>query len=137
VRELVLSSLLREVRDVLHDAHVSLANPVTVGTGSVEVRPLVEDFGATLAKLRELSRPFNGVRPVEVTDEGGGLIRVTPTEATVREYEPPIVDQSIVNIRARLFGVVRAIVEREGPNRIRVQVPRLRPEEIFNRVMDW
>jgi preprotein translocase subunit SecD len=132
VREHVLTSLFREVRNALHDARVNLANPVTVRSGTVEVRPLADDFGAALGKLRELSRAFNGVRPVEVTDAGGGLIRVTPTEAGVREYEPPIVDQSIGNIRARLFGVP-ATVEREGANRIRIQVPRLGPE-VYNRL---
>jgi preprotein translocase subunit SecD len=134
VREHILASLFREVRDILHDARVNLANPVTVRNGSVEVTPLADDFGAALGKLRELSRPFNGVRPVEVTDAGSGLIRVTPTEAGVREYEPPIVNQSIGNIRARLFGVP-ATVEPEGANRIRMQVPIFGPE-VLNR-MKW
>jgi preprotein translocase subunit SecD len=134
LREYVLKKLFREVRDVLRDARIGLANPMAIRSGSVEVRPLAGDFKAALAKLGELSRVFNGVRPVEVTDAGGGLIRVTPTEAGVREYEPPIVDQSIGNIRARLFGV-SATVEREGAWRIRVQVPRLGPE-VFNR-MTW
>jgi preprotein translocase subunit SecD len=136
VREQVLSSLSGEVRDSLHNNHINLARPITVRNGSVEVRPLVEDFNATLAKLEELSRPFNGVRTVEATDAGGGLIRLTPTEATVREYEPPIVDQAIGSIRARIFGV-RPIVEREGANRIRLQVPRLQPEEIHNRMITF
>jgi preprotein translocase subunit SecD len=132
VREEVLKKLVREVRDVLRDARIGLANPMAIRNGSVEVRPLGGDFAATLARLGELSRAFNGVRPVEVTDAGGGLIRVTPTEAGVQEYEPLIADQSIGNIRARLFGVP-ATVEREGAWRIRVQVPRLGPE-VFNRV---
>jgi preprotein translocase subunit SecD len=133
VRDHVLTSLFREVRSALHDVRINLANPVTVRSGSVEVRPLTGDFEAALAKLRELSRAFNGVRPVEVTDAGGGLIRVTPTEAGVREYEPPIVDRSIGIIRARLFGRP-ATIEREGANRLKVQVPRLGPAELYNRM---
>jgi preprotein translocase subunit SecD len=115
VREYVLKKLFREVRDVLRDARIGLANPVAIRSGGVEVRPL--DYNAALAKLAELSRTFNGVRPVELTDAGGGLIRVTPTEAGVREYEPPISARSIASIRARLFGVP-AIVEREGAWRV-------------------
>ena len=130
VRKYVLKNLFREVRDVLRDAHIGLATPMAIRSGSVEVRPL--DYNAALAKLDELSRAFNGVHPVEVTDAGGGLIRVTPTEAVVREYEPPISGHSIANIRARLFGVP-ATVEREGTWRIRVQVPRHGPE-VFTRV---
>jgi preprotein translocase subunit SecD len=132
VREYVLKKLFREVRDNLRDARIGLANPMAIRSGSVEVRPLAGDLEAALVKLGELSQAFNGVRPVEVTDAGGGLLRVTPTEAGVREYEPPIVDQSIENIRARLFGVP-ATVEREGAWRIRVQVPRLGPG-VFNRM---
>ena len=130
VRKYVLKNLFREVRDVLRDAHIGLATPMAIRSGSVEVRPL--DYNAALAKLDELSRAFNGVHPVEVTDAGGGLIRVTPTEAVVREYEPPISGHSIANIRARLFGVP-ATVEREGALRIRVRVPMLGPEAV-NRV---
>ena len=130
VRQYVLKNLFREVRDILRDAHIGLANPMAIRSGSIEVRPL--NFKATLAKLGELSRAFNGVRPAEVTDAGGELIRVTPTEAVVREYEPPISAQSIENIRARLFGVP-STVEREGAWRIRVQVPGSGPE-VFTRV---
>ena len=132
VREYVLKKLFREVRDVLRDARIGLANPVSIRSGSVEVRPLGGKFEAALAKLGELSSAFNGVRPVEVTDAGSGLIRVTPTEAGVREYEPPMADRSIGVIRARLFGVP-ATVEREGALRIRVRVPMLGPEAV-NRV---
>jgi preprotein translocase subunit SecD len=134
VREQVLASLFREVRDVLHDARINLTKPVTIYSGSVEVRPLAGDFGAALGKMSELSQAFNGVRPVEVTDAKDGLIRVTPTEAGVREYEPPIVDQAIGDIRARLgLFSVPATIEREGTNRIRVQMPKHEPE-VFNRM---
>jgi hypothetical protein len=38
VRNQVLTSLFREVRGVLRDARINLANHVTVRSGSVEVR---------------------------------------------------------------------------------------------------
>jgi preprotein translocase subunit SecD len=134
VREYVLKKLFGDVRDVLRDARIGLASPMAIRSGSVEVRPLAGDFEGAFAKLGGPSRAFNGVRSVEVTDAGGGLIRVTPTEAGVREYEPPIADQSIGHIRARLLSLgAPATVEREGAWRIRVQVPRLGPE-VFNRV---
>ena len=130
VRKYVLKNLFREVHDILRDAHIGLANPMAIRSGSIEVRPL--DYNAALARLGELSRAFNGIHPVEVTDAGGGLIRLTPTEAGVREYELPTSNHSIADIRARLFGVP-ATVEREGAWRIRVQVPRHGPE-VFTRV---
>jgi preprotein translocase subunit SecD len=85
VREYILDSVFRDVRDALRDARIHLvrplANPVTVRSGSVEVRPLTDNFAAALAKLREQSRTFY---PVDVTDAGGGLIRVTPTKPASR-----------------------------------------------------
>src|SRR5215467_4133195 len=57
VREQVLASLFREVRDVLHDARI-MASHVTIRSGSVEVRPHAVDFEVALAKLRELSQPL-------------------------------------------------------------------------------
>jgi preprotein translocase subunit SecD len=136
VRERVLASLFGDVRKELRGARINLARPVTVRGGSVEVRPLAVDFEAALDKLSGLSQAFNGVRPVDVTDAGDGLIRVTPTEAGIREYEPPIVAHAIEDIRARLVGVfgLPATIEREGANRIRVQVPKHGPEA-FNRMM--
>jgi preprotein translocase subunit SecD len=122
VREYVLKDLFHEVRDLLRDARIGSASPLAIRSGSVEVRPLAGDFGAALAKLGELSRAFNGVRAAEVTDAGDGLIRVIPTEASIKEYEQPITNRSVGYIRARLFGVP-ANVEREGPWRVRVQVP--------------
>lgn len=119
VREHVLKNLFQDVRNILRDARIGSANSLVVG--SVEVRPVASQFGAALAKLGELSKAFNGVRAAEVTDAGGGLIRVIPTEASIQEYEQPVTNRRIDDIRARLFGVP-ANVEREGPWRVRVQV---------------
>ena len=140
VREQVLTSLFREVRSILHDAHINMARPVIVRSGSIEVRPLKDNFEAALTKLRSLSQEFNGVRPVEVTDVGGGLIRLIPTDAGIAEYEPPMLARSIAIIRARLFHLSAAseripvTIEREGANRVRVQVPTLGLEEIGRRI---
>jgi hypothetical protein len=90
---------------------------------------------AALTTLRELSQEFNGVRPTDVVDVGDGLIRLIPTDAGVREYEPPIVARSIADIRARLsYSAILATVEREGANRLRIQVPTLGLEEIGRRM---
>jgi preprotein translocase subunit SecD len=140
VLEQVLASLRREVRSILRNAHINLARPVTVRSASIEVRPLKDNFEVALTELRKLSQEFNGVRPVKVTDIGGELIRLTPTDAGVREYEPPIVARSIADIRARLshlpttFERTRATVDREGANRLKVQVPTLGPAEISRRI---
>jgi|SRR5262245_35615188 len=140
VRKQVLTSLFREVRSILHDAHINLARPVILHSGSIEVRPLKDNFEAALSKLRELSQEFNGVRAVDVTDVGGGLIRLIPTDAGVAEYEPPMFARSIAIIRAKFSHLsaaaerIPATVEREGASRLRVRVPALGPEEISRRI---
>ena len=129
VREQVLDLLFREVGNVLHDARI-MASHVTIRSGS-QVRPHAVDFEVALAKLRELSQPFNGVRSVEVTNAGGGLIRLIPTEAHISEYEPLMVNRSIDIIRHRFREIglpAPAMVEREGVVRVRVQVPKLGPD---------
>ena len=134
LRQQVLALLFREVRGVLHEARINSANHVIIRirSGSVEVTPLAADFEVALAKLRELSQAINGVRSVEVTNAGGGLIRLTPTEAHISEYEPLMVNRSIDIIRARFREMfdppATAIVEREGADRLRVQVPRYGPD---------
>jgi preprotein translocase subunit SecD len=134
VREQVLALRFSDVRSILHDAHINMARPVTVRSGSIEVRPLEDNFEAALATLRKLTQEFKSVRPVEVTDAGGGLIRVTPTDAGVAEYEPPIVAQTIATVRARWSAIFErtVTVEREGANRLRLLAPKLRPERILS-----
>jgi len=133
VRKQVLASLFSEVRSILHDAHINLTRPVVVRGGSIEVRPLKDNFETALTKLRKLSQEFNGVRAVEVTNVGDGLIRLMPTDAGVAEYEPPMIARSIAIIRNQL-SPLSVTVEREGAHRLRVRVPALEPEEISRRV---
>jgi preprotein translocase subunit SecD len=125
VRRQLLKSLQREVGGTLHDAHISVVNLPAVRGDGVEVRMHEGDFPAGFAELRELSQPFNGVRTVDVVDAGGGLVRLTPTEAAVTEREQRIIDQSIRIIENRVndVGLLKGTVQREGTDRILLQVP--------------
>jgi preprotein translocase subunit SecD len=135
VRKQRLDSLRDEARKVLREARIIWANPPVVRGGSVEVR-LREgpDFQNALGKLRDLSQPINstllgatGQRTVEVVDVGGGLIRLTPTEAAATERIRQTVEQSIPIIERRVneLGLVEPTVQRQGIDRILVQVPGL------------
>ena len=134
IRKQRLDTLRDDVRRTLRDARINWANPPVVRGNSVEVR-LREgnDFTAGYAKLRELSQPLGGVlqgngqRTLEVADAGGGLIRLTPTDAAVIERARQTVDQSIPIIEKRIneLGLVEPTIQREGTDRILVQVPGL------------
>src|SRR5881398_2850642 len=99
VRKEKVQSLLDDVRRVLRDARIGYTGLVARGD-SVEVR--IREGGdpqVALAKLRELSQPIGGVlggsgqRTVNVADLGGGLIRLTLSQAAITERIRQSVDQ--------------------------------------------
>src|SRR5215470_2633082 len=108
-----LDTLRDEVVRTLREARITWANAPAVRGGSVEVR-LREggDFSTAFAKLRGLSQPLggvlqgNGMRTLDVVDAGGGLVRIT--EKRINE-----------------LGLVEPTVQRQGTDRILVQVPGL------------
>jgi len=134
VRKQRLDTLRDEVLRTLREARITWANAPAVRGNSVEVR-LREgtDFAAAFAKLRDLSQPLggvlqgNGMRTLEVVDAGGGLVRITPTEAAMLERTRQTIDQSVPIIEKRVneLGLVEPTVQRQGTDRILVQVPGL------------
>jgi preprotein translocase subunit SecD len=134
VRKQRLDSLRDEVVRTLREAKITWANVPAVRGNSVEVRLREgQDFQAALSKLRGLSQPLggvlqgNGVRTLEITDAGGGLVRITPTEAAILERTRGTIDQSVPIIERRIneLGLVEPTVQRQGTDRILVQVPGL------------
>ena len=101
---------------------------------SVEVRvtrkPTLQN---ALTKLRELSQPLGGLlgssgqRSLEVSDAGGGLIRLTVPQAAITERIRQTVEQSIQIVERRVneLGTVEPLIQRQGTDRILVQVPGL------------
>jgi preprotein translocase subunit SecD len=130
VRKDKVQALLDDVRRVLRDAKIGYTGLVARGN-SVEVRIREgSDPQQALSKLRELSQPLGGVlgggqRTVEVTDAGGGLFRLTVTDAAMTERIRQTVDQSIQKIEGRVneLGTVEPSIQRQGADRILVQIP--------------
>ncbi len=133
VRKEKLETLRDDVRRVLREARIGYTSLVVRGT-SVEVR-LREgsDSQTALAKLRELSQPMGGIlsttglRTAEVSDVGGGLFRLTVPEPALIERIRQSVDQSIQIVERRVneLGTVEPSIQRQGVDRILVQVPGL------------
>jgi preprotein translocase subunit SecD len=134
VRKQRLDSLRDEVVRTLREARITWANAPAVRGNSVEVR-LREgpDFANAFSKLRSLSQPLggvlqgNGMRTLDVMDAGGGLVRLTPTDAAMTERMRQTIDQSVPIIERRIneLGLVEPTVQRQGTDRILVQVPGL------------
>ena len=132
VRKERLQSLNDDVLRVLRQARVQFTGRAIVGNG-VQVHITRDtDVDHALAKLRELSTPLSGIlgasgqRSVDVT-ANGNLITLTPSDAALTERIRQAVDQSIQIIERRVneLGLVEPTIQREGIDRILVQVPGL------------
>jgi preprotein translocase subunit SecD len=134
VRKEKLENLRDDVRRVVRENRLGSPAGVTVRGDNVEYR-LREgaDRQLALTKLRELSQPLGGLlggtgqRTIDVSDAGGGLIRLTPTEPAILERIRQAVDQSIQIVSRRVdeLGTVEPSIQRQGADRILVQVPGL------------
>ncbi len=133
VRKEKLETVRDDVRRVLREMRAGYTGLVVRGN-SVEVR--IRDnanFDQALKKLGELSQPLggilggNGARSLDITNEGGNLIRLTLTDQAIVERVRQSVEQSIQIIERRVneLGTVEPLIQRQGVDRILVQVPGL------------
>ncbi len=127
-----LDQVRDDVRRVLRDAKIGYTG-LAIRGDSVEVRVKDTDLTNALAKLRELSQPLGGLlgssgqRSVDVSDAGGGLIRLAVPPAAITERIRQSVEQSIQIVERRIneLGTVEPLIQRQGVDRILVQVPGL------------
>src|SRR5579872_3783883 len=129
-----LNQVVDDARRMLRDARIRFTGGIAVRGDAVEVRLTdPNDTQTAISKLRELAQPVGGVfgagaaRSVEVNDAGGGLIRLTVPQPVITERIRQSVDQSIQIIEKRVnaLGTVEPLIQREGLDRILVQVPGL------------
>src|SRR3954465_4719431 len=121
-----------EIRRVLREAKIGYTG-LASRVDSAEVRVKDTDLPTALTKLRELSQPLGGLvgssgqRSLEVSDAGGGLIRLTVPQAAITERIRQSVEQSIQIVERRVneLGTVEPLIQRQGTDRILVQVPGL------------
>jgi preprotein translocase subunit SecD len=140
VRKEKLNQIRDDVRRTLRDARIMFTGGVVVHNDGVEVRIGKDtELQTALSKLRELSQPLGGLlgssgqRSLEVSDAGGGLIRLTVPQAAITERIRQTIEQSIQIVERRInaTGTVEPIIQRQGTDRILVQVPGLQdPTEI-------
>jgi preprotein translocase subunit SecD len=140
VRKQRLQTLQDDMRRVLREARVGLTSAPVIRGNSVEVRIRENDLQQGVSKLRELSQPLGGVlattgaRSLDVENVGAGLVRLTPTEPALIERMRQVAEQSVQIIERRLnaFGLVEPSIQRQGADRILVQVPGFdNPEKLF------
>jgi preprotein translocase subunit SecD len=134
VRKEKVESLREDVRRVVRENRLGSPAAVQVRGNTVEFR-VREGVDQTLAlqKLRDLSQPLGGLlsttgqRTVDVVDAGNGVFRLTPTQPALVERVRQSVEQSIQIVERRVneLGTVEPTIQRQGVDRILVQVPGL------------
>jgi preprotein translocase subunit SecD len=140
VKKAKLDQVRDEVRRALRDVKIGYQG-LAAKSDSVEVRIIDEtNVTAALAKLRELAQPLgsNGPRSLEVADAGGGLVQITVPQAAMTERLDKTVEQSIqiVERRVNQLGTVAPVIQRQGADRILVQVPGLQDPSRLKELLD-
>ncbi len=132
VKKEKLDQVRDDVRRTLRDAKIGYTGLVTRGD-TVEVRVKDTDLQTALAKLRDLAQPIGGLlgsgsqRDLDVTDGGGGLVRLALSQPAMVERMRKTIEQSIQIVERRVneLGTVEPVIQRQGNDRILVQVPGL------------
>jgi preprotein translocase subunit SecD len=127
-----LDQVRDDARRTLREAKLGYTG-LSIKGDNVEVRVKEADLPTALTKLRELSQPLGGLlgssgqRSLEISDAGGGLIRLTVPQAAITDRVRQAVDQSIQIIEKRVneLGTVEPLIQRQGVDRVLVQVPGL------------
>ncbi len=128
-----LDQIRDDVRRSLRDAKIPYTG-LAVRNETVEVRVTKDtDLPVALTKLRELSQPLGGLlgssgqRSLEIADASGGLIRLAVPAAAITDRIRQSVEQSIQIVEKRVneLGTVEPLIQRQGLDRILVQVPGL------------
>src|SRR5882762_6665175 len=143
VRKEKLEQLREDARRVLRDARVALQGIPVIRGNSVEVRIRESDLQQGLTKLRELSQPLGGIlsatgqRSIDIVNVGGGLITLTLTEPAIVERVRQAVEQSIQIVERRVneLGTVEPLIQRQGVDRILVQVPGLQDPQRLKEIL--
>lgn len=132
VKKEKLDQVRDDVRRSLREAKIGYTGLVTRGD-TVEVRVKDTDLQAALTKLRDLSQPIGGLlgssaqRDLDISDAGGGLIRLALSQPAMVERMRKTIEQSIQIVERRVneLGTVEPVIQRQGTDRILVQVPGL------------
>ncbi len=124
----LLDSYSEDLRRALSDANVPFTDVtiVTVGGGAPDSVRVTLPAGAHLDAVRAIAEKALPDLPFKaVTLPSGTALQGTLTEAQIRERQDYAIEQNIVTLgnRVNQLGVAEPIVQRQGLDRINVQLP--------------
>jgi protein-export membrane protein SecD len=134
-----------DVRRVLRETGVSAEGGIQTLPRGVQLRvPDANARARLMPKLRELSQPITnpilgqtGANNLDVYEQPDGQIQVTFTDQGVNERVRRAVDQAMEVIRRRIdvFGTTEPNIQRQGADRILVQVPGLQDPQRLKEIL--
>ncbi|MFN8829960.1 MAG: protein translocase subunit SecD [Labrys sp. (in: a-proteobacteria)] len=129
-----VEGLRDDARRALRDARIGYTNLAIANQSvSLKVRDLAE-LDKAIETLNPLAVPAGGsvfgagsLRSVDIARADDGTITLTPTEAGMRDRMSRAVEQSIEIVRRRVdeLGTTEPNIQRQGNDRVLVQVPGL------------
>ena len=133
-----------DVRRVLRETRVAPQGGIQIVGRGVQIRvPDAAERERLLPKLRELSQPIGNAvlgttsgRDIDVA-ENGELIQLSYTEAGLNDRVRRAVDQAIEVLRRRVdaLGTTEPNIQRQGADRILVQVPGLQDPQRLKEIL--
>jgi protein-export membrane protein SecD len=130
-----VNALRDDVRRILREEKISLSGGIGIQSRGVSVR--VSDAGERarlMPKLNELVNPAGalltrgpGGPAMDLSEQADGLVTLTMTDVGVNERVRKSIDQAIEVLRRRVdaLGTTEPNIQRQGIDRILVQVPGL------------
>src|SRR6201999_164925 len=127
-----LDQVRDDVRRTLREARIGYTG-LASRPDAVELHVKDADIDNAMSKLNALSQPLTGLlgssgqRSLQVSNAGGGLIRPAGPEAALTNRISQTIDQSIQIVERGVneLGTVEPLIQRQGTDRILVQVPGL------------
>ena len=130
-----VATLRDDVRRVLRENRVTPQGGITVLPRGVQIRFAdAADRDKVLPRLRELSQPIGnallgtgGAHTLDIVTTPEGAVQMTLSEAGVRDRIGRAINQAIEVLRRRVdaLGTTEPNIQRQGADRILVQVPGL------------
>lgn len=124
-----------DVRRILREVKVAAQNGIQPVSRGVQLRlPDVNERAKVLVRLRDLAQPVTnaalgqtGVRALDISENNDGLVQLVFTDAGLQDRTRRAVDQAIEVLRRRVdaLGTTEPNIQRQGLDRILVQVPGL------------
>src|SRR3954466_2084354 len=141
----LVNQLRDDVRRVLRENRAPVEGGIQTTQRGVQVRIADPNERARIVpKLRELSQPLSnaiigqtGARNVDLVEQPDGLVQLTLTEQGVNDRVRRAVDQAIEVLRRRVdaLGTTEPNIQRQGADRILVQVPGLQDPQRLKEIL--